>query len=351
MSDPGKRPVAADNNAASSEADAIARISDMMQKKLREDTAAGERMPRDAHPKAHGLVQAEFTVAENLPDELRVGVFAQPVSFPAWIRYSNGAPRSATQKPDASNDVRGVGIKLMGVAGEKVLADEKEAMTQDFLLCNHPVFFIRNVPDYEVFLKATSGGNPLPFFFSLWPFKIRFHEAKVLVQALFKKVSSPLAIRYWSQTPYALGDRAVKYSLQPSSTYNEPVLSKADQADADYLRHTMAKELGATDVYLDFMVQLQDADRAQMPVDDPTILWSEEQSPFIKVATIRIPCQKFDTAARNQLAEDLSFTPWHSLPEHQPLGGINRTRRVVYETISRLRHTVNGVMRKEPSGF
>jgi hypothetical protein len=351
MSNQGNRPISADNGAASSEADAIARISDMMQKKLKEDTGAGQPMPRDAHPKAHGLVQAEFTVAENLPEELRVGVFAAPKTFPAWIRYSNGAPRSGAQKPDASNDVRGVGIKLMGVPGEKVLADEKDAMTQDFLLCNHPVFFIRNVPDYEIFLKATSGGNPLPFFFSLRPFKIRFHEAKVLFQALFKKVSSPLAMRYWSQTPYAFGDRAAKYSLQPSSTYFGPVLGKAERADPDYLRHTMALELATTDVYLDFMVQLQGRDPTRMPVDDPTILWSEEESPFIKVATIRIPCQDFDTAARNQLAEDLSFTPWHSLPEHQPLGGINRTRRIVYETISRLRHTVNGVMRKEPSGF
>jgi len=112
----------------------------------------------------------------------------------------------------------------------------------------------------------------------------------------------------------------------------------------------MAAELAGSDVCLDFMVQLQGSPKA-MPVEDPTILWDERQSPFVKVATIRIPRQVFDTAEQNQLAEDLSFTPWHTLPEHEPLGGINRVRRVVYELISRLRHTVNGVPRQEPVGY
>jgi len=229
------------------------------------------------------------------------------------------------------------------------MAAEKDAGTQDFLLCNHPVFFIRSVSDYKVFLAAVNGGNPLPFFIGLRPWHFRLHEAITLFRALFKKVASPLAIRYWSQTPYSLGSRAVKYSVKPSAGYRAP-LGKIDKADANYLRHTMAAELGASDVCLDFMVQLQGSPKA-MPVEDPTILWDERQSPFVKVATIRIPRQVFDTAEQNQLAEDLSFTPWHTLPEHAPLGGINRVRRVVYELISRLRHTVNGVPRQEPVGY
>jgi catalase len=278
-----------------------------------------------------------------LPAAYRQGVFAQAKTFAAWIRYSNGAPKAAA---DSKNDVRGMAIKLMGVPGEKVMADEKDAGTQDFLVCNHPTFFIRSVSDYAEFLKAVNGGNPLPFFFGFRPFHFRLHEGITLIKALLKKVASPLAIRYWSQTPYSLGSQAVKYSVKPSAGYRAP-LGNIPKVDADYLRHTMAAELAAKDVCLDFMVQLQSSPEA-MPVEDPTILWDERLSPFVKVATIRIPRQVFDTAERNQLAEDLSFTPWHTLPEHQPLGGINRVRRVVYESISRLRHTVNGVLRQEP---
>lgn len=340
------------NSASAAEADIIALIDAMMQKKLREDHAHDQdasgkpHMPRDAHPKSHGLVKAEFIVEPNLPKAYRHGVFAEARSFAAWIRYSNGAPKP---QPDKKNDVRGIAIKLMGVPGEKVMAAEKDAGTQDFLLCNHPVFFIRSVSDYSAFLTAVNGGNPLPFFIGFRPWRLRLHEAKVLVQALLKKIASPLAIRYWSQTPYNLGGTAVKYSVQPSAGYKAPSgANLVPTSEPNYLRRRMAAELASGDVCLDFMVQLQSSP-STMPVEDPTILWDERYAPFKKVATIRIPRQVFDTAELDQRAEDMSFTPWHTLPEHEPLGGINRVRRVVYESISRLRHTVTGAPRQEPT--
>jgi hypothetical protein len=87
-----------------------------------------------------------------------------------------------------------------------------------------------------------------------------------------------------------------------------------------------------------------------MPVEDATIVWDETRSCFQRVATIRIPAQTFDTPARVEFAENLSFTPWHALMDHRPLGGINRARRKVYETISRLRHQMNNAPRQEPTG-
>ena len=88
-----------------------------------------------------------------------------------------------------------------------------------------------------------------------------------------------------------------------------------------------------------------------MDVEKSTVEWKEEDAPFIKVATITIPRQTFATPERDQFGENLSFTPWHALPQHRPLGSINRTRRVVYETISKLRHELNGTLRREPSAF
>ena len=48
--------------------------------------------------------------------------------------------------------------------------------------------------------------------------------------------------------------------------------------------------------------------------------------------------------------ENLSFTPWHSLPQHRPLGAVNRVRRTVYESVSKKRHALNQTPRKEPTG-
>jgi hypothetical protein len=97
----------------------------------------------------------------------------------------------------------------------------------------------------------------------------------------------------------------------------------------------------------DFLVQHQTCP-TKMPIEDPVVEWPEGKSPYRKVATIYIPVQEFDTPEKNAAVEDLSFTPWHCLPEHRPLGGINRVRKAVYQTIARLRRDLNGVPSTEP---
>jgi hypothetical protein len=98
------------------------------------------------------------------------------------------------------------------------------------------------------------------------------------------------------------------------------------------------------------MVQFQ-TDPVRMPVENPSVEWDERVSPFIPVARIRIPPQRFESEQQMAYAEQLSFTPWHALPEHRPMGGVNRIRKVVYERISTLRHEANGIPRREPAGF
>lgn len=85
-----------------------------------------------------------------------------------------------------------------------------------------------------------------------------------------------------------------------------------------------------------------------MSVESTVVEWDERVAPFFKVATIEVPKQTFATAERDAFGENLSFTPWHALPEHRPLGGVNRVRRTVYEEISRFRHEQNGTPRVEP---
>ena len=124
--------------------------------------AMGERPAmRDAHAKGHGCVKGDFTVGTDVPPALRRGVFAQPHTFAAWIRFSNGA---GTPHDDAIGDGRGLAIKLTGVPGKKLLADEAEAQTQDFVMINYPVFFIRNVADYVPFTALSLAGKSAEFF-------------------------------------------------------------------------------------------------------------------------------------------------------------------------------------------
>ena len=68
------------------------------------------------------------------------------------------------------------------------------------------------------------------------------------------------------------------------------------------------------------------------------------------VATLRIPRQKFDSPAQLAFAHNLSYNPWHSVPEHRPLGNQNRGRFKIYQELSRLRQTMNKTPHREPTG-
>jgi hypothetical protein len=46
----------------------------------------------------------------------------------------------------------------------------------------------------------------------------------------------------------------------------------------------------------------------------------------------------------------LRFNPWHSLPEHRPLGSSNRARRTMYFELAKLRQSMNAVEHVEPTG-
>ena len=75
----------------------------------------------------------------------------------------------------------------------------------------------------------------------------------------------------------------------------------------------------------------------------------EQLAPYEKVATIHILRQAFDGPNRMEFCQNLAFNPWHSLPEHRPLGGINRLRKAVYVVLSEMRHSLNNVTRQEPT--
>jgi hypothetical protein len=288
-------------------------------------------MPRDAHPKMHGLVQAEFVVHDDLPPHYRIGVLAAPATYKAWVRFSNA---NGAAQPDAKRDIRGMAIKLEGIPGDK-LSDEPDcADNQDFLLISTNVFLCDNVQTFDGMVSAIQG--------SLWNKLCYFacHPGVVwrLIGA-FKVFANPLAIRYFSSTPYLLGEHPVKYCATPVAP---PAQQVPDHPGDNFLREVMAAQLSKQAAEFVFGIQRQ-TDPQRMPVEDASVQWDEAAAPFEAVATLRILAQTFDTPERNRQGEDMRFSPWHCLAAHRPLGSINRARRVVYHGISQLRRRVNGI--------
>lgn len=305
---------------------------------------AAKPVKRGEHPKSNGLLAAYFSVEADLPEAYRGGVFRAPTTYHALVRFSNGS-----QQNDNNGDIRGVAIKLVGVAGDKILESSRNAETQDFLLADGPVFFIRNAAEYVPFSQSVQAAKRSFFGKLVLLFKVLFFPRapwKLLRAALSSKPNSPLTIVYWSQTPYLLNGRGAHYVLQPSSPQTEPAAPASSSPNK--LREAIEARLKSGSVELDFLVQLQ-VDAQTMPIEDPTVAWDESAHPPVKMATLRIPPQDFNSPERLAFDENLSFTPWHSLPEHRPLGGINRARRAIYEAMSKRRHELNQVAAAEPS--
>ena len=320
------------------EAEYVNDLADRLRAKIIKDNPTGI-MRRDAHPKMHGVVKAEFTVEPNLPPELRVGVFAKAHTYAAWIRFSN---QNGTIQPDSARDIRGMAIKLMGVPGTKLLEHEQDAATQDFIVISTNVFVTKDVQEFDGLIKAFTGSTLAKLIFLLTHWRVVWN-----LFLSMKKFANPLQIRYFSTTPYLLGKQAVKYSVIPVVEVPDTIPANPSP---DYLREAMVAQLAKGDAYFDFAVQLQ-TDADTMPIEDPGVAWSEAVSPFRKVASIRILKQDFDSEQQREFGENLSFTPWHSLPEHRPLGGVNRARKVVYRAISIFRHEKNHVPRVEPTSW
>lgn len=314
-------------------------IAEVIEKSIRKQYALGSAR-RDAHPKAHGCVRAEFQVLETLPKNLAKGIFIPGKKYQAWIRFSNGSP-DATQA-DIKKDARGMAIKVLAVSGEKRLEDE--VATQDFIMINHPVFFVNDPNRYMSFMQDINSDR---FFRKLHiPFALG-SKGTLIALNLRTRISNPLQTRYWSMVPYQLGigpDRqAVKYSARSCTAAVDPI---PNHPKHDFLRDALRTSLQKGDACMEFLVQPRTS--STLLVEDAMTEWKETQAPFYQVATIRIPQQVFDTPDQNKFCENLSFTPWHTLPEHKPLGVINRMRKVIYDRISQVRHEMNSTQRQEP---
>ena len=322
------------------EAKATQRIISLLKERLEKDYPEPERTLRDAHPKQHGLVKAEFTVLDDIPEKYKIGVFKEAKTYKSWIRFSN---LSGLKSPDISKDSRGMAIKLMGVEGTKILTEESTAETQDFVFMSTQIFVTKDVKGFANLLAAVNCGKiaaGLHFLFHLKLLKL-FSKIRIQVPSLF-------GIEWGSTTPYLLGENSVKYAISPTVPSNA-TLPEGDPSP-NYLRERMVTYLNEKDAYLDFYIQVQ-VDAEKMPIEDPRVLWDRSLSPFIKVASIRIMKQEFDTPAQQLYGDNLSFTPWHSLPVHRPLGGINRGRKAIYDTMSKFRHSRNDVVSQEPTDW
>ena len=271
--------------------------------------------------RAAGCVEAEFTVLDNLAAENRVGIFAEPRTYAAWIRFAN-----AGSKSDRERDVRGMSIKVFDAPGVNLTPGET---SQHFVLNSHPVMVAPDTREFLQAMKALEAGGFLQARYFLT------HPRAALIGLRARQQHScHLDIPYWSATPYLFGPRrAVKYHVRPAAgVKSHPPANVTDT----YLTDALKARLANGDALFEFTVQFQTNPRT-MPIEDASVEWSERESPYVPLARIRIPKQAIDDAETERRCESAAFNPWHALPDHRPLGNMNRARKEIYREMAAFR--------------
>jgi hypothetical protein len=302
---------------------------------LKPNHKAGPSIQRGFHAKGFGMY-AKFKIRNDVSPNLRVGLFAEGgKEFDAIVRFSNAF--SVNQK-DTELDQRGLAIR--------VLLDSYPASenVQDFLMTNTPVSFGRNAQEFvKTSKRLVDHAKPIAFFLVLFqPERLRI--LKQLLSGL--KTPSMAVERYWSRTPFQIGDYAMKYLAQPSEmeglgdaiprwkSHKEPAARWGEQ---DYLRkelEDLQRQLHQEGraFKLDFRIQLyQDEERT--PMENASKEWKENDAPFATVAELEIPYSNLNDEERKKLdegIENMAFSPW-TTKNFKPLGKMNVARRLVYD--------------------
>ncbi|MFI9804640.1 catalase family protein [Streptomyces sp. NPDC052301] len=318
---------------------------------------------RDAHAKGYGLVRGEVEILDGLPAEYAQGIYATPGRHDALVRFSNGSPHAGA---DARlGRATGLALKMFDIDGPTLLEDEPDSRTFDYNTINAPVFFCNSVAHYlfiqELFLNAgtyfAEGKSGRHRFFrefvtgkgSLDQDHWAWEEFLTFLLVSQRPLVNVLLATYTTMGAVRHGDYIAKVRLAPDPACAAGVAERRiDPSSArEVFRPALVAELRARPYVFDIQVQLC-ADLERMPVEDLTVEWPEQLSPYVTVAKLRFPEQDISGEDNLRRMDGLSFTPWRVTEAHRPLGSMMRARKEVYRASSRLRHRLNNQDRCEP---
>ncbi len=314
------------------------------------------RARRAVHAKCHGILVGELEVLDGLPAPLAQGLYARPGRYGVVMRFST-TPGDVLD--DNVSTPRGLAVKVMGVEGERLSGAGGDA-TQDYVLGNSPAF---NVADAKVFLKhlkvlasGTDKAEGLKKVFSTVSRTLEAGLEMVGVQSATlttfagQAKTHILGDSFYSQAALLHGDYVSKVCISPVSdalvALSEAKLDLHGKPDGlrEAVRAFFATQGGAWEVRVQLCV-----DKDKMPVEDASVQWPEDESPYATVARITVGPQDTWSAARVATVDDgVAFSPWNGLAAHRPLGSIMRARQAAYLRSAAFRGERNGVAVGQP---
>lgn len=309
---------------APDEAALFDRLAAQLRDVQRDKAQAHGSTSRALHAKVHVGLKAELTVRDGLPEWARVGVFAAPATFKAWVRLSNGGPVHASDK---APDVRGFALKVTGVPGKKLIPGLEDAPTQDFLAILSQSMPFRTPAEFVGVVRAANGPKVLALPRILGALGLgAFSILPQLQKGMAEKHASLVELPFYSVLPIRWGAAAVKYGFVP---VNPP--KPAAPVTNEHTRFADDVRARVTVGPLRWTLRIQPFEsEATTPIEDPTKVWT---SPWTDVADLTVPVQdpaSDDGKQLTALVDTFSFDPWHAPVEFRPLGAMMRSRSHAY---------------------
>ncbi|KND58970.1 Catalase [Candidatus Burkholderia verschuerenii] len=311
---------------------------------------------RTVHAKSHGLLIGEFEVLPDLPPELAQGIFTRAATLPVVMRLSTN-PGDVLD--DKVSTPRGLAIKVIGVDGARLPGSEGD-VTQDFVMINAPAFtaatpkkFLSNL---KLLAKTT---DKAPGAKKALSAVLRVTEAAIeklggesgTIKSLGGHPETHiLGETFYTAVPLLYGQYFGKLSVAPVSRALTALTDARIElaGNPDGLRDAVSQFFSSNDGAWEVRVQLA-TDIDAMPIEDASVQWPEDASPYVTIARIRVSPQSSWSAERAKRIDDgMAFSPWYGVTAHRPLGGVMRARRMSYEMSSNFRGERNGCPMHEP---
>ncbi|WP_277187068.1 catalase family protein [Caballeronia sp. BR00000012568055] len=338
------------------EADTTREVAETMRSITEKTYADSGHAIRSVHAKSHGLLIGEFEVAPDLPPELAQGLFARAGTMQVVMRLSTN-PGDVLD--DKVSTPRGLAIKVIGVTGDRLPGSEGDT-TQDFVMINAPAFtaatpkkFLSNLkllakttdkaPGAKKALSAVLRGTEALI-------EKLGGESPTLISMGGHPETHILGETFYTAVPLLYGAYFGKFSIAPVSPELTALTdAKVDLEDRpDGLRESVSEFFASHGAEWEVRVQLA-TDIDTMPIEDASVQWPEDESPYVTVARIRVLPQTSWSPERERGIDDgMAFSPWHGIAAHRPLGGVMRARRASYEMSAGFRGERNGCPMHEP---
>jgi hypothetical protein len=278
-----------------------------------------------------------FDLANTVGDPLLArrlgrGLFAKPGAYPATVRFANAFP---SLRPDSTPDVRALSFAIAVPAG--VLGPGPVRL--DFSLNSATTFPINDARAFAALMRVRTASGFLGHTRALA--SLSFADVKGLLHTARNGIKQENAglhpyqqTRYWSNVPFLHGrDEAVKFAATPAPDNGGRKIRRG----VNVLRDELVRHLkdDPSPARFDIGIQLLEPEQmtfrgrrqvASFWVENASIAWPESQAPFHTVG--RLTLDRGSVLADDDVQCQSMYidVTEYSLPDHRPIGSLNRAR-------------------------